>query len=254
MARSPTTGIISYNVKGLTNPIKRAKILTKLKKEKGKIIFLQETHLANEEHLKWKRQGFDKVYYSSYESGHRRGVAILISSGMVFEKVTEICDQEGRYVMVLGKLDSIDFTFLNVFAPPGSNWTFYKHIVDLMITESQGLMICAGDFNLKLDPLKDSSNLSVSSNNTLSNRMKKMMSELGICDVWRQLNPTTKDYSFYSSIYIWHIQDILTTSSWRTKILGEGQHVNWNLKDQWPYLLELRNGHRNTFLIVEAEH
>lgn len=44
--------IISYNVKGLTNPIKRAKILTKLKRENGQILSLQETHLTNEEYLK----------------------------------------------------------------------------------------------------------------------------------------------------------------------------------------------------------
>lgn len=99
--------IISYNVKGLTNPIKRAKILTKMKRENGQILFLQETHLANEEHLKLQRQGFNRVYCASCETGRKRGMAILISRRVVFEKMTVRDDKEGRYMMVVGKLNGV---------------------------------------------------------------------------------------------------------------------------------------------------
>lgn len=51
--------------------------------------------LLQETHLKLKRMGFSKVYYSSYKSGHRRGVATLISQKRPFEHLSETSDKEG---------------------------------------------------------------------------------------------------------------------------------------------------------------
>lgn len=45
--------IISFNVNGVLNPIKRSKILSKLKKEKAQVAFLQETHMSQSEHVTW---------------------------------------------------------------------------------------------------------------------------------------------------------------------------------------------------------
>ncbi len=50
----------SYNVNGLLNPVKRSKILTKLK-EKIEIALLQETHLNVTEHNKLNRMGFKYI-------------------------------------------------------------------------------------------------------------------------------------------------------------------------------------------------
>lgn len=41
--------ILSLNVNGLNNPIKRQKVMSKLRKEKAQIIYLQETHLTDQE-------------------------------------------------------------------------------------------------------------------------------------------------------------------------------------------------------------
>lgn len=49
--------IISFNVNGVLNPIKRSKILSKLKKEKAQIAFLQETHESIRT-CKTKKAGF----------------------------------------------------------------------------------------------------------------------------------------------------------------------------------------------------
>ena len=46
---------ISYNVKGLHNPIKRKKILHQLKQANCQIAYLQETHLPDGEHEKLKK-------------------------------------------------------------------------------------------------------------------------------------------------------------------------------------------------------
>ena len=72
------TKILSLNINGLNNPVKRQKIMTKLKKDKSQIIFLQETHLSGLESEKLKRFGYANSFYSSFRHGCRRGVIILI--------------------------------------------------------------------------------------------------------------------------------------------------------------------------------
>ena len=56
--------IISQNVNGLNNYIKRRKILQQLEKEKIDILFLQETHLTQEEHKKLGRIANAQIYSS----------------------------------------------------------------------------------------------------------------------------------------------------------------------------------------------
>ena len=188
--------IISFNVNGVLNPIKRSKILSKLKKEKAQIAFLQETHMSQTEHAKLKRMGFRHVFSSSYKSGHKRGVATLISSSLNYEHLSEIHDEAGRFVRITGKIEGTEITLLNVYAPPGSEWSFYRGIFDLMVT-SQGVVICGGDFNIRLNPLLDSTRVATK-NTPITKRVKSLMVELGIIDVWRELHSMGRDYTHYS--------------------------------------------------------
>lgn len=73
-----------------------------MKREKQDIIFWQETHLSNIEHDKLRKMGFKNMYYSSFERGNTRGVAILISNRVNFMFSSQITDKEGRYVLVKG--------------------------------------------------------------------------------------------------------------------------------------------------------
>lgn len=190
--------LISYNVNGLLHPIKRSKILSKLKKEEIMVAFLQETHLTEKEHEKLKRNGFTQVYSSSYSSGHRRGVAVLISGRIPFQKVKVIGDKEGRYVLVKGKIEGVLVSLLNIYAPPGSDWSFYRKLFDLIAVEGEGILVVGGDLNQRLNPELDSS-AQTSSKNLIAKKITDMMREMGIMDVWRELNPNVKDYTFYST-------------------------------------------------------
>uniref|UniRef100_A0AAX7VPN2 exodeoxyribonuclease III n=1 Tax=Astatotilapia calliptera TaxID=8154 RepID=A0AAX7VPN2_ASTCA len=133
--------VLSLNVNGIKNPIKRSKIVSKLKREKIDIAFLQETHLSKEEHEKWKRMGFKNIYYASHRSGKKRGVAILIPNKVGFEFTGEHKDKEGRFVLVKGKMEQEDVTLCNIYAPPGSSTGFFKEIFSLIAAESVGTCI-----------------------------------------------------------------------------------------------------------------
>jgi exonuclease III len=150
--------VVTLNVNGLHNPIKRSQIIAKMKREKQQIIYWQETHLSSSEHEKLKKLGFQNTYYSFHKSGRRRGVAILIPNTVNFEFISQVKDNEGRFVLVKGKLDNEAVTLFNVYAPPGSNKSFFKKIFELMVKETQGTLILGGDFNIQLQPKLDTSN------------------------------------------------------------------------------------------------
>lgn len=65
--------VITLNVNELHSPIKRSKVIAKMKREKQDIIFMQETHLSNTEHEKLRKMGFKNSYYSSFEGGSAGG-------------------------------------------------------------------------------------------------------------------------------------------------------------------------------------
>ncbi len=54
-----------------------------------------------------KEGGFKHVFHSSYESGHGRGNAILISNQVQYEHISETKDKEGRYVMIIGRIEGL---------------------------------------------------------------------------------------------------------------------------------------------------
>ena len=190
---------VSFNVNGLGNPIKRGKVLSKLKKDKVQIAYLQETHLGEVEHSKLaKKGGFNHIFSSSYNQGPRRGVAILISRTISYEHISEIKDKKGRFVMVICRIEGVLMTLLNLYAPPGSEWPFYKRIFDLMVTQSQGIMVCAGDLNQRLQPHLDASAGDMEPK-PLARKINLLMNEVGIVDVWRELHPSSRDYSYYSA-------------------------------------------------------
>lgn len=110
--------LVTYNINGVHNPIKRTKILSKLKKDKVQVAFLQETHLNQTEHSKLARNGFKYVFSSSHVSGRRRGVAILISNKLRYDHQTEIRDKEGCYILIKGQIEGAPVTFMNVYVPP----------------------------------------------------------------------------------------------------------------------------------------
>lgn len=143
--------IMSLNVNGLGNAIKRARVMAKVKKEKKHVVFLQETHLSPQEHEKLKKFGYKKISHSSHIHSHKRGVAILISNSLKFEIFKEIKDKEGCYVIVKGKAENTVLTLICVYAPPNSHKNFFKNLFDVISLEAEGICICGGDFNVILN-------------------------------------------------------------------------------------------------------
>lgn len=95
--------LISWNVKGLNGPVKRAQIFNHLKYLKSDIAFLQETHLLVKDQARLKKSWVGHMFHSNLNS-RTRGTAILIHKKNQFNAANIISDPEGRFVVVSGLL------------------------------------------------------------------------------------------------------------------------------------------------------
>lgn len=189
---------ISWNVRGVNNPVKRGKVLSHLKKLTPDIIFLQETHLKDKFHIRLKCRWIESVYHSSFPA-KARGTAIMIKKSIPFVHKNTISDKDGRYLIVIGELFSIPLTLLNIYAPNMDNPSFFKKVMTLIPDMSQTNLIIGGDFNCVLDPYLDRSSTTKQIRNNSSVFLNTFIDNSNLSDVWRIANPTGRDYSFFST-------------------------------------------------------
>lgn len=195
--------IMSLNVNGLNSPIKRQKVMTKLKKEKAQIIFLQETHLSQSEHDKLKKYGYRNLYYSSFKGVCRRGVVTLISNSTKFDLEKECRDKEGRYIIVKRRVENELVTLVNIYAPPESDKSFFRCLFDDITAETGGILVCGGELNVIRAHRVDTTSLKKNKMH-LTRFINISLEEMGMIDVWRNLHPLEKYFTHYSAAHKVH--------------------------------------------------
>ena len=86
--------IVTLNVNGLNDSIKRCRVSDWIKKQDPSICCLQETHFRHKDIYSLKRKGWRTIYYSNGPQ-NKAGVAILISDKLKFIQKTVLRDEEG---------------------------------------------------------------------------------------------------------------------------------------------------------------
>ena len=110
--------IVSFNVRGLRDRVKRRSIFRHLRiNYKQSVIFLQETHSKPKDENSWQCEWAGKILFS-HDTGHSQsGVAALISPDLKYpvEKITH-CDS-GRIVGLHILAVPDPFVLIGVYAP-----------------------------------------------------------------------------------------------------------------------------------------
>uniref|UniRef100_A0AAX7UCT3 exodeoxyribonuclease III n=1 Tax=Astatotilapia calliptera TaxID=8154 RepID=A0AAX7UCT3_ASTCA len=151
------TKIISWNINGCGDPIKRRKVLTYLKSKNADIAFIQESHIAGEEEAKkFKRDWVGSVFHSSYSS-KRNGVLILVNKKLSFVLLKKYNDDEGRIICLEALINGVRTVLCNIYAPNKEEPVFF-HKINKIIGDHVGQVILAGDFNQVMDGIIDKSN------------------------------------------------------------------------------------------------
>lgn len=190
---------ISWNVKGLNGPVKRAKVFSHLKQLKPDILFLQETHLRLEDHNRLRRNWISQIFHSKFTS-RSRGVAILVAKSTQFSPSNVISDPNGRFLIVSGSLFQKPVVLVNVYAPNWDDVHFANKILSLIPNLNTHQLIFSGDLNCAIDPLLDRSNPKQISSG-MAKSFSLFMQQSGFVDPWRILNPLSKQFSFFSHVH-----------------------------------------------------
>jgi exonuclease III len=151
--RSLTFNLLSLNVNGLSDRLKRTALVDWLKCMRVDFACLQETHASSHESIrKWFCNSGFKVVSSSV-SNKSCGTAIIVRDTHKVNKV--IRDEEGHFVQVHLEADEHLLSFVSLYAPnknPDRNW--FVSSVPERIDLSRPTFIC-GDFNSVLDSALD---------------------------------------------------------------------------------------------------
>uniref|UniRef100_A0A3Q1GUH1 exodeoxyribonuclease III n=1 Tax=Acanthochromis polyacanthus TaxID=80966 RepID=A0A3Q1GUH1_9TELE len=195
--------IYSWNVKGLGHLVKKKKIISSLKTKKCDIAYLQETHLMENEIIKLHKDWVGHIYYAS-GSSKSRGVAILIHKKLQFKCLNFFTDNNGRMVVLKAEVQGIEIIFANIYAPNLDDPSFCSELEYkiLQLQNSHILpIILGGDFNQIIDNILDCNVPSTTRRRKAVEIMQNVSHDINLVDVWRLMNLTVRDYTFYSACH-----------------------------------------------------
>uniref|UniRef100_A0A1A8UGS9 exodeoxyribonuclease III n=1 Tax=Nothobranchius furzeri TaxID=105023 RepID=A0A1A8UGS9_NOTFU len=191
---------ISWNIRGMGNPVKRSKVFTHLKRLNSDIAFLQETHLRIKDQHRLYCPWVGQVFHSNFNS-KARGVAILINKKVQFSSTNVIADGNGRYIIVAGTLMQKKVLLVNVYAPNFDDAEFANKLLSNIPFLNTHLLIFGGDLNCVFVPSLDRSGPRNLTPSSMSKTFSDFMIQNDLVDPWRLRNPTIKKISFFSQVH-----------------------------------------------------
>lgn len=199
-AKMAAIRFISWNVKGLNGPVKRARIFNHLKYLKCDVAFLQETHLLVKDQVRLKKGWVGNVFHSNLNS-KTCGTAILVHKKIQFIAKTVISDPQGRYVIVPGLLYNKPVVLVNIYAPNWDDDKFIGKIISLIPDLNSQQLIFGGDLNCVMNPALDRSSSKPTNLSKKAKLLLHFMDQIGGVDPWRSLFPQSKSFSFFSNVH-----------------------------------------------------
>ena len=103
-------------------------------------------------------------------------------------------DDEGRLCVIEVQIDDTDITLCNVYGTNKDDVQFFTQ-VEKVLLECNENKIILGDFNTVIDPSIDRYGSKINNKNVCE-KIKSMMSELRLTDVWRDRNENKMEFSW----------------------------------------------------------
>ena len=142
--------IISYNVRGLRDKVKRWQVFHYLHIKNFDIMLTQETHSLPKDERLWSNQWGNKIWFSHGEN-NARGVGILFNKKLQCDVHNVITDTAGRYIILYCSLFNMKWVIANCYAPNSDSPQFFMEIFRHVNKFNPDYKIIGGDFNLALD-------------------------------------------------------------------------------------------------------
>ena len=149
MAMSKWLSIITLNVNGLNDPIKRHRIAEWIRQHDPHICCLQETLLRTKDLYRLKVKGWKQIFQENRQE-KKSGVAILISDKIDFKKRAKKRDPEGYFIIFMGRIHQEDINIVNIYAPNIEAPKYIKKILEDFKKDIDRNTIIVGGFKTPL--------------------------------------------------------------------------------------------------------
>ncbi|CAH2253072.1 Hypothetical predicted protein [Pelobates cultripes] len=191
----------SNNVQGLNSPEKRAHLHRRLWSAKASVVFLQETHLKGGDAPKLENRRFPLGFYANHPDTKKAGVAILFAHSVPFQTTQTLADPNGRFLFLRGTIADHEYTFACLYGPNRKQHTFMRQALAKLEKFRGGLLIAAGDLNMPLDPIRDTSRGQSAIPTHCLKATQRLLHKMGLVDCWRTYHPDARDYIHYSAVH-----------------------------------------------------
>lgn len=191
--------VISLNVRGLRNQVKRRSIFSYLKNQKATLYCLQETFSKEDDEKIWSAEWGGQIIFS-HGSEHSRGVCILLSVNSGFSLSTVHADRDGRYIIVKVNIGDEQLFVINIYAPnKGAEQELFIRSLGANLISKTDItkIIITGDWNGSLFPKDKCGGLPWKESN-YRNSIVDLMEELDLVDIYRKLHPNTRAFTYES--------------------------------------------------------
>lgn len=131
-----------------------------------------------------------------------KGVAICFANHINLSQPETVIDPMGRYILVSGNIDGELYTFVSYYAPNKGQKTFFDSLLHKLQPHLKGTIFMGGESNIAFDVSLDKSGRGEAKPRRPSGqsvRIAKLLHDTGLIDIWRETNPHSKDYTYFSA-------------------------------------------------------
>ena len=190
--------IVSLNVRGINNRVKRLGIFDWAKKKNFDIVMLQECYSREDNTSQWEDEWGGKCIFS-HGSKHSKGTMLMFKNGLDLELVNQWVDRDGRYIIVKTVIQGEPFTLINIYAPNTmtEKQIFFNKVKRLLETLdiNNNNIIVGGDWNTIQDGSLDKKGGRILNCQTVTKSYQELLDQLNLIDIWRIRNPTVSKYT-----------------------------------------------------------
>ena len=225
MSNMADIGVITFNVRGIRQQVKRRALFQYFHRHFPKhIIVLQETHSSQKDLRYWRAEWGSDIFCAHGRNTNECGVAILLPRSFNGNIIQQDTDTEGRLVALEIELQEFIVTLIGIYAPTQrherTQLQFYESLASrlcCLAPDRMGYVIVCGDCNVHLGQM-DTDNKRHFKMTHPAKMLSDILSEFMLNDIWRMRNPISARYTWRRMVplqqsridYIFVSQNIVT--------------------------------------------
>ena len=194
--------LISLNVRGIRDRVKRKTIFDWVRTKRGDVVMLQETYSTPDIEEEWERDWGGQMIFS-HGSNHSSGVLILLAPGLNCKIDQVVTDNDGRFVILKGDFLGYKLLLGNVYAPTREKVQHQINSLEKLdnclsnLHSSDYSIILGGDFNVVMNKDLDYMGTSTNLRMNVTNQLEMFLMKMDLIDIiWRKRNPMLKQFTF----------------------------------------------------------